>query len=790
MEEKKFKGLDSVEVEQRLAEGLGNNNGKVKSKSNKEIVFSHIFTLFNILNFILLLVIIGVSIGDWQYIKNGLFFNLIIINTFIGLYQEIRARNAVEKLTLITQEDVVVIRDGQKKNISPEEIVLGDYLIISAGEQLNVDAKVIDTEYLQMDESLLTGESNAINKLKNDELLAGSFVLSGKAVVEVTKVGNDTFASKILSEAKQVKKSRSQIMKSLNFIVKILIWVILIVGIALISSKLIRLGMNDFKPIVVSTVAALVGMIPEGLVLLTSIAFAVGVIRLSKSKILLNDMSSIETLARIDTLCLDKTGTITSGNMKVSNLYLINAGKFDSSKDDRKLKDIISQAFFKLDDNNATANAIKSYLPLEKISKKFEFDKVYAFSSDKKWSGVNSKTEGTWIFGAPEFVLNEDEQKIYSSQIDELTNKGLRVLVVAHSDTIPGEDMKLSEDVKAIAFFEIEDELRENAQRTLEYFYKQGVDIKIISGDSPKTVNAIAKRAGVDNLINQVDMSKIDDKEDLSKLVEENQLFGRVTPFKKQAILEALQKNGHIVAMTGDGVNDVPALKKADCSVAMAQGSEAAKVSSDIVLVENNLAAMIDAVYEGRRIINNVERVARLFLTKTVYSALLAILFVFLKDRFPLFPIQFTLLSTFTIGTPAFFLALRANKERVTGNFLKKVMGEAIPAGLTATIIVLLHYYLGPIVGLDYGKQNTVSVMILSGLGLIVLARAMKPVDMFSLIIFIACAIGLIGSFVFFPKFFFLKLLGIYEVIYGLFLLLLIVPIIFLIKFIFNKFIK
>lgn len=718
MKEKTHNGLTTIEVEKRRAEGLGNDNGKVKSKSTKEIVFSHVFTLFNILNFILFLVIIGVSVGDWQYIKNGLFFNLIVINTFIGLYQEIRARNAVEKLTLITQDDVVVIRDGKKQNISPDDIVLGDYLIINAGEQLNVDAKVIDTEYLQMDESLLTGESNAINKLENDELLAGSFVLSGKAVIEVTKVGKDTFASKILNEAKQVKKSRSQIMKSLNFIVKILIWVILIVGLALISSKLIRLGMNDFKPIVVSTVAALVGMIPEGLVLLTSIAFAVGVIRLSKSKILLNDMSSIETLARIDTLCLDKTGTITSGNMKVSNLHLINDGKFDSSKDDRRLKDIISQAFFKLDDNNATANAIKSYLPLEEISEKFEFDKVYAFSSDKKWSGVNSKTEGTWIFGAPEFVLNKDEQKLYASQIDELTNKGLRVLVVAHTDSVPGGDMKLSEDVEAIAFFEIEDELRENAQKTLEYFHKQGVDIKIISGDSSKTVSAIAKRAGIDNLINQVDMSKIEDV-DLSKLVEENQLFGRVTPFKKQAILEALQKNGHVVAMTGDGVNDVPALKKSDCSVAMAQGSEAAKVSSDIVLVENDLASMIDAVYEGRRIINNVERVARLFLTKTVYSALLAVLFIFLKDRFPLFPIQFTLLSTFTIGTPAFFLALRANKERVTGNFLKKVMEEAIPAGLTATIIILLHYYLGPIVGLDSGEQNTISVMILSGLGLI-----------------------------------------------------------------------
>lgn len=790
MKEKTYSGLTSAEVNKRKAQGLGNDSGKVKSKSNKEIIFSHVFTLFNILNFILLLVIIGVSVGDWQYIKNGLFFNLIIINTFIGLYQEIRARNAVEKLTLITQDDVVVIRDGKKENILPDEIVLGDYLIISAGEQLNVDAKVIDTEYLQMDESLLTGESNAINKLKNDELLAGSFVLSGKAIAEVTKVGKDTFASKILSEAKQVKKSRSQIMKSLNFIVKILIWVITIVGIALVSSKLIRLGFDDFKPIVVSTVAALVGMIPEGLVLLTSISFAVGVIRLSKSKILLNDMSSIETLARIDTLCLDKTGTITSGNMNVSNLYLVKEGKFDSSKDDRKLKDIISQAFFKLDDNNATANAIKNYLPLEEVSEKLEFDKVYTFSSDKKWSGVHSKSKGTWIFGAPEFVLNENEQKMYFEQIDALTNKGLRVLVVAHSYGVPTDDMKLSKDVKAIAFFEIEDELRENAQKTLEYFHKQGVDIKIISGDSPKTVNAIAKRAGIDNLINQVDMSKIDDDADLSKLVEENQLFGRVTPFKKQAILEALQKNGHVVAMTGDGVNDVPALKKADCSVAMAQGSEAAKVSSDIVLVENNLAAMIDAVYEGRRIINNVERVARLFLTKTVYSALLAILFVFLKDRFPLFPIQFTLLSTFTIGTPAFFLALRANKERVTGTFLKKVMEEAIPAGLTATIIILINHYLGHMIGLEAPEQNTVSVMLLSGLGLVVLFRAMKPIDLCSLVIFIACAVGLIGAFIFFPKFFFLKLLGGYAASYGIVLVLLIIPLICSIKYIFKKIIK
>lgn len=761
-----LQGLSHEEASRLMKEGKGNVLSATGEKSTKEVVFSHIFTPFNLLNTVLALVIIAVSIGYPEHLKNLLFMGIIVSNTFIGLFQELRARKAVSRLSLLTDPKVKVIRDGKEESIRTEELVEGDVFHLTQGDQIPVDARICSlmSSYLEVDESLLTGEPDAIRKTEEDEISSGCFVVSGEAYARAIRVGDETEAAKITKHAKAIRASRSEIMRSLNHIVKRLSVAILFVGTALLVSKLLRNGGEDIRSVLVSTVGALIGMIPEGLVLLTSVAFALSVVKLSGSKILVHEMSSVETLARLDTLCLDKTGTITSGRMKVVAFHA------EDGTDEGETLRIVGSAFRALNDKNATAKAIREFAE----DGGAEFSECIPFSSERKWSAV-VQGNTTWVFGAAEFILPKSELAEAEEKIRLLASKGRRVLAVARGEGRP-EGETLPPSVCLVGLFEIQDELRQNAAETFEYFHKQGVDLKIISGDSVKTVRAIASQAGIQNLGKSIDLSSIPDDEPISHLAEEYQLFGRVKPFRKMELVEALQAGGHTVGMTGDGVNDVPALKKADCSIAMAEGSDAARLSADLVLTENDLSAMIGAVYEGRRVINNIERVATLFLNKTVYTTLLAFLFIFLRARFPLYPIQFTLIGTLTIGMPAFVLALRPNKDRVTGEFLPKVLSKAIPAGISIALLMVLHQIGMHVFGWPEDYRSTISVLLLSAAGMAVLFLSSRPVDLFRGALLSVCLAGLLIAFLFFPRFFFLVPLSPAGGLYALVLVLLLFP--------------
>ncbi|HHU53800.1 MAG TPA: HAD-IC family P-type ATPase [Clostridiaceae bacterium] len=779
-------GLSSEEVRRRCEAGYGNAESQSPMKSTSQVILEHIVTPFNILNLILASIVFFVAIKQPKYFVNILFFGVAVINTVSGIAQEIKARREVQRLSLLSQPRVLAVRDGITQEISSEELVIGDLIELHAEDQLTVDAKLVSSINFEVDESLLTGESDAVYKQAGDHLLSGCFVVSGRGMAIVEQTGAETYAAKITREAKKIRQMNSEMMQALNKVVKTLGIAIIIVGILMLVSKLVIHPLEDWRAVLISTVAALVGMVPEGLVLLTSVAFVVGVIRLSAHNVLVQKMSSIETLARIDTLCVDKTGTITSGRMNVVGIHTINRNELSELQ-----QQAIAHALEALNDRNATARAILDYLkPNPDFQQEFAIEHYYSFSSEKKWSGVHYAKQGTWIIGAPEIVLSAEQKRKYLSILKTQITEDKRLLAVMNSDRALPDNKNLIDDLSIVCFIEIEDELRENAREIFDFSAKQDVEIKIISGDNPLTVQAIAKKAGIKHLEHAIDMSTLSEDDDYSDIVEQYQLFGRVTPFQKKELIAALQKNGHSVAMVGDGVNDVPALKKADCSVAIAQGSDAARVSADLVLMENDLSKMIPTVYEGRRVINNIERAAVLFLTKTVYMSLLAFSFIFLPDRFPLFPIQMTLIGSGVIGMPGFFLSLIPNRNRVSGKFLPKVMKLALPAGITGTLAVLLHQLGMYIFDFPAGYHSTISLIILLTISELVLLKACQPFDKFTLPIWLLSVATVLFAIFFLPDLFFLTRLNKYGLIYALAFIIIIPVILFLIKRIYKKIIK
>lgn len=777
-------GLSSEEVTRRRNAGYGNAESQSPVKSTSQIVLEHIITPFNILNLILASIVFFVAINQPKYFVNILFFGVAIINTVSGITQEIKARREVQRLSLLSQPRVLAVRDGITQEISSEELVIGDLIELYTEDQLTVDARLVSGINFEVDESLLTGESDAVYKRAGDHLLSGCFVVSGRGRAIVEQTGAETYAARITREAKKIRQMNSEMMQALNKVVKTLGIAIIIIGILMLISKLVIQPLADWRAVLISTVAALVGMVPEGLVLLTSVAFVVGVIRLSAHNVLVQKMSSIETLARIDTLCVDKTGTITSGKMNVAGIHALDGKELSELQ-----KQSIAHALAALNDRNGTARAILDYLkPDEAFKDQFEIEHYYSFSSEKKWSGVHYLKQGTWIIGAPEIVLSPEQQRKYLSGLKTHITKDKRLLAVMTSDKALPDNKNLVDNLEIVCFIEIEDELRENAQEIFEFSARQGVEIKIISGDNPHTVQAIAHKAGIKHLEHAIDLSTLSEDEDYAVIVERYQLFGRVTPFQKKELIAALQKNGHIVAMVGDGVNDVPALKQADCSVAIAQGSDAARVSADLVLMENDLSKMIPTVYEGRRVINNIERAAVLFLTKTVYMTLLAFLFIFLPNRFPLFPIQMTLIGSGVIGMPGFFLSLIPNRNRVSGNFLPKVMKLALPAGITGTIVVILHQIGMYIFNLPPGYHSTISLIILLTVSEIVLWKACQPFDKCTLSIWLLSIVTVLLAIIVMPDLFFLTKLDLYGLIYAAVLIVIIPLLLFFIKRIYLKF--
>lgn len=729
-------GLTEQQVAELREKGLNNQQPESQTKTVGQIVKDNTLTLFNLLNIVLAVLVIAV--GSY---KNALFINIVIINTVIGIIQEVKAKRTIDKLSLISQPHVRVLREGKEKEITVEEIVLGDILILSSGKQIPSDSTVLSGE-IEVNESLLTGESDAIVKKAGDTLLSGSFVVAGQAYVQVDKVGEDNYATKIAAQAKQMRKPNSEIMRALNLIMKIIGITIVPIGVLLLLRQIfgLNLGINHA---IVSTVAALIGMIPEGLVLLTSVALAVGVIRLGHYKTLVQELYCIETLARVDVLCLDKTGTITEGSMEVKSIDLVNNAK-DPAKALRAMVGTLT-------DDNATFQALKDSFNGE--APKWRAVKTVPFSSARKWSGVSFEEQGTYVIGAPEFVL-KDGYNAYREKVEGYAAEGNRVLVLVHSDSPFTGDSGLPGDVQVIAFLLLGDKIRKEAKKTLEYFAGQGVAIKVISGDNPLTVSEVACRAGLMDAKNCVDATTLETDEAVAEAALKYTVFGRVTPGQKRVLVNALKDAGHTVAMTGDGVNDVLALRDADCSIAMAAGSDAARQVSQLVLLDSNFSSLTKVLMEGRRVINNISRAASLFLVKTIYSFLLAIIVIVASEAYPFIPIQLTLISTVTIGVPSFFLALEPNKNRLSGNFLETVLRKALPGALTIVVNIVVVMIIGNILDFSVSELSTMACLLTGVTGLIILYGVCQPLDVKRTILFWAMTITYVGAVLFFPTFF------------------------------------
>ena len=735
MEEKELRGLTSAEAEQRKAEGKVNTASTVKTKSIKRIFIDNICTVFNGIN--VLLFVLLMLVGSY---KNLLFIGVVLFNTVIGIVQEIRSKKSVDKLTILTESKLSVLRDSEIVELSKDELVLDDIILLSRGNQVPADCILVDGE-CSANESLLTGESDLIAKKLGDELLSGSFIASGNCKCRVNRVGADSYAAKINNEAKYIKKNDSQILKAFKTIINICSIIIFPVGILMFVIKYF-VQQQAFNDTVVSTVGALVGMIPGGMILLTSTVLAVSVIRLAKKKVLVNEMYCIETLARVDVICLDKTGTLTAEIMNVHDTIPLDCEK------DEIMTALSSIAH--VDEVNATAEAVHAYA---KDIEPLQCKHFTPFSSETKWSGGEFSNGRTYIMGAAEFVFSDKEKyaKVYQA-IDEVKDT-VRILVLAKSVN-PLTDKTLPDDLIPMALILIKDQLRDNVQETVNYFKEQGVTLKVISGDSVKTVQNIAKDCGIKGAENAVDMSTVTTDEELAEVAERCNVFGRVTPAQKKKLLIALKEKGHKVAMTGDGVNDVLALKEADCSVAMAAGSEAARNVSQLVLVNNDFACMPQVVAEGRRSINNIERSSSLYLVKTMYSILLSLFFLFSHHIYPFEPIQLSLIGALTVGFPSFVLALQPNKNIVRGNFTYNIITRAAPAAICIALNIIVTALLSDPLGLSHAELSTMAVYTTSLIGLMLIVRLCIPFNALRGAMLALSTAGIVIATIFFRDFF------------------------------------
>lgn len=708
-------GLNSEQVNERYDSKLVNYNDQPPTKSIKEIIKSNFFTYFNFINIILggAIILAGILGGQiFDGIKNCLFMGVVIVNSVISIIQEVISKKTIDKLSVLAEAKVIGIRDSKEVSLGIEEIVLDDVLKFKMGNQVVVDSIILDGS-VEVNESFLTGEVDPIPKGVGDTILSGSFIVSGSCYARVENIGSDNYISKISSEAKYEKKVNSVIMNSFEGMLKILSIVIIPVGILLFINQWNVTG-GDFTGTVFNTVGALIGMIPEGLLLLTSSVMAVSVVRLSKYKVLVQQLYCIETLARVDVICLDKTGTITEGAME-----LVRVEPSDGIDLDR-LNEVLSNVSYAFSNVNATMEAMQGYYKRKGI---WTVTECLEFSSSRKFSAVTFDERGTYYVGASEFVLRDDFDK-YRETVDKYSD--YRVLVVAYSNNKISDNPK---GLKVLGFILIQDKIRKEAPDTLKYFKEQGVRVKIISGDNFKTVCSIAKRAGLKDA-KGMDATLLTD-DNIDEMVNDYDIFGRVTPSQKKMIIESLQRKGHVVAMTGDGVNDVLALKKADCSIAMASGSDAAKNVSQLVLLDSNFASMPEVVAEGRRTINNVERSASLLLIKTIFTCILVVICIFMESEYFYMPIHLTLITACTISIPSFVLAMEPNHNRVKGKFMLKVVGKSVPAALTVVFNVVMIVLFREQFSLDHDLTSTLIVIMTGTTGFIYLSRLCRPFNWF-----------------------------------------------------------
>lgn len=745
-------GLTDEEVRQRVEEGLTNRADISTDKTTKEIVISNVFTYFNLI--FLVITILLIMVGSF---RNLTFLPIIIGNTVIGIVQEIRAKKTLEKMSLLNAPRADVIRNGSVKQISTEELVKDDVILLTAGKQICADAVVISGN-IQVNESLLTGEADEVEKTEGSTLMSGSFVVSGECYARLEKVGNESYISKLSLEAKSMGgKEQSEMIRSINLIVKWVGIVIIPIGLILFWQSHFVNGESITKS-VTSTVAAIIGMIPEGLYLLTTVALALSTMKLARKKVLLHDMKSIETLARVDVLCVDKTGTITEPDMKLKEIFLCKNSGADGTQTALtldELKSLILDYANASVDNNATMLALKAYAADAFTNNTSALHRTavsqQAFSSSLKYGSVTF-SDGTYLLGAPEFIMHEDFARI-EEEIIPYADKGDRVLLFARYD---GENVEngINGSVTPLGFVALANPIRENAVKTFEYFKSQGVAIKVISGDNPRTVSRIAIQAGIESAESFVDAATLDTEDKIADAVNKYTVFGRVTPKQKKQLVKALQAKGHTVAMTGDGVNDILAMKDADCSVAMASGSEAAAQAAQVVLLDSDFAHMPDVVYEGRRVVNNIQRSASLFLVKNIFSLLLSLFSVILMVTYPLEPAQVSLISMFTIGVPGFLLALEQNKDRIKGHFITNVMLKALPGGLTDVIAVGALVVCGEVFCISDASIGTIATLVLSVVGFMILFKISEPLNGMKYAVIIGNIAGLVFSGFFLKKLF------------------------------------
>ena len=701
------------------------------SKSYSDIFLQHTFTFFNILNFILAGLVLFT--GSW---KNATFIILVISNIAIGMYQEIRSKKVLDELAFLNQEKVQVIRNGEIITIPVDEIVLNDILVLKAGNQIPVDGVVVMGEG-DVNESMLTGESDAIHKEPGTSVYAGCFLTAGSFRMQAAAVGEQTYMNSMLKQIRRTKQYPSQLRDSLDQIIKICTMILVPLGILLFAKTYWGSG-ETLNQSILATTASMVGMIPEGLIILTSVALAVSSVKLAQKKVLIQELYCIETLARVDVLCLDKTGTLTKGDMKV-NAILPRA-----DLDEKQLHQLLSNMYASSDDDNPTAQAIRD--EVKDIQPQWTSDKNFPFSSSAKCSGI-VYGDHTWYIGAYSFMTEKPDPAV-EAEIEQYASQGIRVLALMEG---PKADVLEKGDYRLLALILIEDILRPDARETLDFFREQGVQIKIISGDLPQTVAAIARHAGFEG--RSVNMSKVEDDE-IPLAVKRNAIFGRVTPDQKREMIAALKKEGHTVAMTGDGVNDVMALKEADCSIAMGSGSQAAKSIASLVLLENQFQALPSILDEGRRVINNIQRTASLFLVKTLFSVILTTLTILWLSRYPFEPIQLSLFSTVGVGVPAFILTLEPNYARVEGNFLVNVLSKAIPGALCLVLLIVGAKFLSFAMPLSEEQFSTICTWLAGINSLCVLRTVCVPLTPLRKVLLITMWAAYLIAVFFFRSFF------------------------------------
>ena len=743
------RGLTRAEAEARAAAGWANTPVESAGKSTKEIILSNTFTYFNLLFFLLALCIIAVGIFQPKLLLNLTFMGVIIVNTVIGIVQELRSKQTLEKLSVLAAPKATVVRDGAEMTVNTADVVRDDIVVLAAGNQIYADAVVVSGE-CAVNEALITGESDEIRKGPGAALLSGSFVVSGQCRARLTQVGADSYVSRLTLEAKAAKPpQQSEMMRSLQNLVKWIGFLVIPLGVIMFIKEHLWLG-RDIPVSVTSTVGSIIGMIPEGLYLLTSLALVAGVIRLAQRKTLVHELECIETLARVDTLCVDKTGTVTENKMTVEDVHLLCADRF--TEDDVRL--IMADYVYAMQADNDTMAALRRYFTGRVTQQAKD---TLPFSSAKKYGGVSFHADETYLLGAPDILLASQEEK-YEELIEGYSAQGCRVLLLGMYDGSL-HDERPTADLLPIALILLSNKIREEAPETFGYFAQQGVAIKVISGDNPRAVSEVAKRAGIANADRFVDARTLRTVEEITEAAEEYTVFGRVTPAQKRQLVQAMKADGHTVAMTGDGVNDVLALKEADCSIAVASGSDVAAQVSQIVLMDNNFASMPSVVAEGRRVINNIERSASLYLVKNIFTFFLAFFTLFATLPYPFSPAQLSMVNGVTIGIPSFILAMEPNENRIQGKFLRNVIFRALPCAMTDLMLIvgILLFYIA--FHIDDTSMSTICTGVMGIVGLMMVHRTSKPYNKLRIAMMIALTAAFLIAFFFLPEIFTLKVL-------------------------------